>query len=130
MHIAKGLLTTLKKKVDDGPLRAPPAPRLSRGGGWGGPEVAVSSSGVVTMEARVLQFKQELRRHPIDLHSLRRLAFQGIPDRDNLRATVWKVGGAVGAPDGPPAGRFLLPRCRCGRAPRTPATQLPAGGGA
>jgi hypothetical protein len=45
----------------------------------------------VPIEARVSRFKQELLASRINLHELRRLAFQGIPDKDGLRAMTWKV---------------------------------------
>lgn len=38
------------------------------------------------------RFRQELNASCINLDGLKRLAFNGIPDRDNLRAVVWKVG--------------------------------------
>lgn len=47
----------------------------------------------VPLEARVSRFKQELLASRINLDELRRLAFQGIPDKDGLRAMTWKVGG-------------------------------------
>lgn len=37
------------------------------------------------------RFKQELLASRINLDELRRLAFQGIPDKDGLRAMTWKV---------------------------------------
>ena len=40
---------------------------------------------------RVQRFRQELVGSCINLHALAGLAFYGIPDRDNLRAVVWKV---------------------------------------
>lgn len=57
----------------------------------------------VPVEARVSQFKQELLASRINLDELRRLAYQGIPDRDGLRAMTWKVWGfatadAIGQP--------------------------------
>eukprot|EP00775_Hariotina_reticulata_P013965 gene13965-14079_t len=45
----------------------------------------------VPVEARVSRFKQELLASRINLHELRRLAFQGIPDKDGLRAMTWKL---------------------------------------
>lgn len=45
----------------------------------------------VPMEARISRFKQELLASRINLDELRRLAFQGIPDKDGLRAMTWKV---------------------------------------
>ena len=49
---------------------------------------------------RVQRFRQELFGSCINLHALAGLAFYGIPDRDNLRAVVWKVWtGRVGRAD-------------------------------
>lgn len=45
----------------------------------------------VPIEARISRFKQELLSSRINLEELRRLAFQGIPDKDGLRAMTWKV---------------------------------------
>lgn len=45
----------------------------------------------VPVEARVSKFKQELLASRINLEELRRLAFQGIPDKDGLRAMTYKV---------------------------------------
>lgn len=59
------------------------------------PTAASSSSSVsrptVPLEARVSRFKQELLASRINLDELRRLSFQGIPDKDGLRAMTWKV---------------------------------------
>lgn len=51
----------------------------------------------VPIELRVSQFKQELLASRINLDDLRRLAYQGIPDRDGLRAMTWKVRAVVTA---------------------------------
>jgi hypothetical protein len=45
----------------------------------------------VPVESRISRFKQELLASRINLDELRRLAFQGIPDKDGLRAMTWKV---------------------------------------
>ncbi len=55
-------------------------------------QLSVSSSPAV--EARVQRFKQELAASRINIHALKRLAFHGVPDRDGLRITVWKVRAA------------------------------------
>jgi len=41
---------------------------------------------------RLQRFKQELAGSCINIHALKRLAFHGIPDKDNLRGLIWKVG--------------------------------------
>jgi hypothetical protein len=51
----------------------------------------VPSRPTVPIEARISRFKQELLASRINLDELRRLAFQGIPDKDGLRAMTWKV---------------------------------------
>jgi hypothetical protein len=43
-------------------------------------------------EARVARFKSALLATKIDLAELRRLAYNGVPDKDGLRAITWKVG--------------------------------------
>lgn len=35
--------------------------------------------------------RQELQASRINIDGLKRLTFHGVPDQDNLRATVWKV---------------------------------------
>ena len=45
--------------------------------------------------ARLRCFEQELAASPISMKQLRRLAFHGIPEKDGLRATTWKVHAAV-----------------------------------
>ncbi len=50
-----------------------------------------STSSALPVETRVMRFKQELAGSHINVYSLKRLAFNGIPDQGNLRATVWKV---------------------------------------
>lgn len=42
-------------------------------------------------ELRIHRFKQELQASHINVEQLKRLAFHGVPDTQNLRATVWKV---------------------------------------
>ncbi|GIL51493.1 hypothetical protein Vafri_7469 [Volvox africanus] len=54
------------------------------------PAASLSSS-VQTLEARIGRFKLELRGSRINLDNLKRLAYNGIPDSGNLRATVWKL---------------------------------------
>ncbi|GFR40766.1 hypothetical protein Agub_g1379, partial [Astrephomene gubernaculifera] len=54
------------------------------------PAASLSSS-VQSIEARVARFQAELRGSHINLDNLKRLAFHGIPDQGNLRATVWKL---------------------------------------
>ena len=46
---------------------------------------------IQSVDARVARFKQELLGSTINLHSLKRHAFHGVPDKDSLRATVWKL---------------------------------------
>ncbi|EFJ41677.1 hypothetical protein VOLCADRAFT_83978 [Volvox carteri f. nagariensis] len=64
--------------------REPPSTVLS-------PSASLSSPTVQTIEARIGRFKTELRGSRINLDNLKRLAFNGIPDSGNLRATVWKL---------------------------------------
>ena len=40
---------------------------------------------------RLRRFTDVLGTKKIDLRQLRRLAFHGIPDKDGMRATAWKV---------------------------------------
>ena len=65
------------------------------GGGPGTVMSLVSSSSSSEPEGResirVQRFKQELAGSCINIHALKRLTFHGVPDRDNLRGTVWKV---------------------------------------
>ena len=42
-------------------------------------------------EFRVRNFKSALQASSVDLEELKRLTSSGIPDRDGLRAVVWKV---------------------------------------
>jgi hypothetical protein len=49
----------------------------------------------VPLESRVSRLKQQLLASRIDLHELRRLSMQGIPDKDGLRAITWKVGEPI-----------------------------------
>jgi hypothetical protein len=58
-------------------------------------ETSTSLPPVQPLEARVAQFQVELKGACINLHNLKRLAFNGIPDKGNLRATVWKVRARV-----------------------------------
>lgn len=59
----------------------------------------------VPLESRVSRFKQQLLASRIDLHELRRLSMQGIPDKDGLRAITWKVGR--------PTCQHRFHRCSC-----------------
>jgi hypothetical protein len=85
---AKELLDNVAKLTirQDALQQRPAAPQL----------LQTSSSPVaprpsVPVESRVSRFKQELLASRINLDELRRLAFQGIPDKDGLRAITWKV---------------------------------------
>jgi hypothetical protein len=85
---AKELLDNVAKLTirQDALQQRPAAPQL----------LQASSSPVaprpsVPIESRVSRFKQELLASRINLDELRRLAFQGIPDKDGLRAMTWKV---------------------------------------
>lgn len=40
---------------------------------------------------RLRRFEDVLRARKVDVRQLRRLAFHGIPDKDGMRATAWKV---------------------------------------
>jgi hypothetical protein len=55
------------------------------------PAQVPSSRPTIPIEARISRFKQELLASRINVDELRRLAFQGIPDKDGLRAMTWKV---------------------------------------
>ncbi len=44
---------------------------------------------------RLRRFEQELAASPISMKQLRRLAFHGIPEKEGLRATTWKVQAVV-----------------------------------
>lgn len=68
-----------------------PAPALLLQATTSLPSTPPASRPTVPVEARVSRFKQELLASRINLPELRRLAFQGIPDRDGLRAITWKV---------------------------------------
>ncbi|GAX82972.1 hypothetical protein CEUSTIGMA_g10399.t1 [Chlamydomonas eustigma] len=58
----------------------------------GGSDQSTSMASLSEPESiRLQRFKQELSGSCINLHALRRLAFHGVPDRDNLRAVVWKL---------------------------------------
>lgn len=52
---------------------------------------APMTGGIQSEDVRLARFQAELRGSTINLHALKRLAFHGIPDKGNLRATVWKV---------------------------------------
>ena len=60
---------------------------------------SVSITSVVQpVEVRAQRLKLELLASNINIHNLKRLAFNGIPDQDNLRAITWKAsrgGGGV-----------------------------------
>jgi hypothetical protein len=66
-------------------------------GGSEGPAPA-PAAGASSVAERVYRFKQELNASHINLHGLKRLAIHGIPDKDNLRAVVWKVSLALAVP--------------------------------
>ncbi|KAG2498137.1 hypothetical protein HYH03_003895 [Edaphochlamys debaryana] len=51
----------------------------------------MTTGAVQSVESRVARFQAELRGSTINIHNLKRLAFHGIPDHGNLRATVWKL---------------------------------------
>ncbi|WIA33086.1 hypothetical protein OEZ86_006240 [Tetradesmus obliquus] len=85
---AKELLDNVAKLTirQDALQQRPAAPQL----------LQASSSPVaprpsVPVESRISRFKQELLASRINLDELRRLAFQGIPDKDGLRAITWKL---------------------------------------
>ena len=51
---------------------------------------------------RVQQFRWELQsKGAIDMTNVKALAFDGVPDRDGLRAIVWKVGHLLLYPANP-----------------------------
>jgi hypothetical protein len=88
---AKELLDNVAKltiRQDAGQPR-PPAPILLQASAS---PAQVPTRPTVPIEARISRFKQELLASRINLDELRRLAFQGIPDKDGLRAMTWKVG--------------------------------------
>eukprot|EP00798_Chlamydomonas_sp_ICE-L_P024704 gene24704-10340_t len=64
-----------------------------RSGGVGPVSTALAqaSSSAQPFEARVHRFQQELSASRVNIHAIKRLAFDGIPDHENLRATVWKL---------------------------------------
>eukprot|EP00878_Enallax_costatus_P018401 GHUV01019370.1.p1 GENE.GHUV01019370.1~~GHUV01019370.1.p1 ORF type:complete len:374 (+),score=126.28 GHUV01019370.1:171-1292(+) len=84
---AKELLDNVAKLTirQDGAPR-PPAPIILQAS-----SSAEAPRPYVPIELRVSQFKQELLASRINLDDLRRLAYQGIPDRDGLRAMTWKL---------------------------------------
>lgn len=66
--------------------------------GEGGSSIQIPSlplNPIQSIEVRVQRFKQLLLASPVDVEQLRRLAFHGIPDQDNLRALTWKVKSCV-----------------------------------
>ena len=93
----------------------------------GGREASGTSMGALAVpepeSVRVLRLKQELAGSCINIHALKRLAFHGIPDKDNLRGTVWKV-SAPPSTQPPPLHPFFVmpPYLR-----RPPHTHLPCG---
>ena len=62
----------------------------------GTPGASGSGRPSLPVEARISRFKQELLASRINLVALRRLAYQGVPDKDGLRAVTWKVRAAAG----------------------------------
>lgn len=48
--------------------------------------------------SRLRRFEEVLNANRVDLRLLRKLAFHGIPDKDGLRATAWKVHSAHAGP--------------------------------
>lgn len=102
---AKELLDNVAKLTirQDGASR-PPAPIILQAS-----SSAEAPRPYVPIESRISQFKQELLASRIDLDELRRLAFQGIPDRDGLRAMTWKVCQLVGL-----VAKYLLSRASHG----------------
>ena len=88
---AKDLLDNVAKLTirQDAAQPRPPAPVLLQASQ--AVPAQASSRPTVPIEARVSRFKQELLASRINLDELRRLAFQGIPDKDGLRAMTWKV---------------------------------------
>jgi hypothetical protein len=56
-----------------------------------GPVNVPLAPAVQSVEVRAGRFRQELLASCINLQSIRRLAFDGVPDIDNLRTIVWKV---------------------------------------
>lgn len=59
------------------------------------PSTVLTTASAVPVEARVQRFRQELAASHINIHALKRLTFQGVPDTPGLRATVWKASLAV-----------------------------------
>ena len=55
----------------------------------------LGATGSPSHEARVKRFQEELRKNSISMTNLQKLAYHGIPDREGLRAVVWKVGRDV-----------------------------------
>jgi hypothetical protein len=83
---------TIRQDAGQQPVR-PPGPVLLQATTAVSSAQATTSSSrpTVPIEARISRFKQELLASRINLDELRRLAFQGIPDKDGLRAMTWKV---------------------------------------
>lgn len=101
MQYARELLSQAIKKGEELSSNlqfSVPAPALpftraaSSGSGGEGGSHAPQGGGASSLAERVYRFKQELNASRINLHAVKRLAFHGIPDKDNLRAIVWKVG--------------------------------------
>lgn len=80
---------TIRQDAGQQPAR-PPGPVLLQASAVS-PQAPSSSRPTVPIETRISRFKQELLASRINLDELRRLAFQGIPDKDGLRAMTWKV---------------------------------------
>lgn len=96
MQYAKEVLERAKEKLAQQVQRAPSLQDQGqlRSASSLGSSLQVTSttpSSIQSLDARVARFKQELLGSAINLHSLGRLSYHGIPDRDNLRATVWKL---------------------------------------
>ena len=97
MQFAKELVTAAIAKGESAlgslpsisSLTINPAIRSSSQDGQALPVASTSSAAPI--ENRVHRFKQELAASRINIHGLKRLAFHGIPDKDGLRAVVWKV---------------------------------------
>jgi hypothetical protein len=98
---------------------------------------AAAPSGRAASDARVARFKDELLATRVDLKRLRALSFNGIPDRDGLRAITWKLLLGYLPPD-PAVWDELLARKRtqyllfCEELivdPKKKAAEIEAGGG-
>jgi hypothetical protein len=93
MNFAKDLLGRAKDAVQDFQQRANSAPQpLEAQSAQASTLLPNANIGSIqSVDARVSRFKQELLGSTINVHSLKRLAFHGVPDKDSLRATVWKL---------------------------------------